>query len=69
MRLNSEIQGIVMDKARPFLPSVFKNVHAEHNVWADLVKAWAWTRILAVDKEFGDPHRIIDFGNSQMLKS
>ena len=68
MKLNYEIQGIVLDKAGPFLPSVFNNVHAEHSAMEDLVKAWAWTRMLAIDKEFGDPHRTFDLGNRELLK-
>src|SRR5919106_2957499 len=57
LSLNYKILGIVMDKAKPFLPFVFNNVHAEHAVWDDLGKAWAWTRMLAINKEFREPHR------------
>jgi hypothetical protein len=68
LRLNSEIQGIVIEKVTPFLSSVFNNVHAEHGVRDDLVKAWAWTRMVATDKEFGDPRRTFDLSDSQLLK-
>jgi hypothetical protein len=68
LSLNYKILGIVMDKAKPFLPFVFNNVHAEHAVWDDLGKAWAWTRMLAINKEFREPHRTFDLGNSKLLK-
>jgi hypothetical protein len=68
LNLNYKIQGIVMDKARWVIPSVFKNVHAEHAVWEDLSRAWAWTRMVATDKEFGDPRRTFDLSDSQLLK-
>ena len=68
LSLNYKILGIVMDKAKPFLPLVFNNVHAEHAVWDDLGKAWAWARMLAINKEFGEPHRTFDLSNSGLLK-
>ena len=68
LSLNNKIQGIVLDKANRSLPLVFNNDRAEHIVWDDLGRAWAWTRMLAIDKEFGDPHRTFNFDSSELLK-
>jgi hypothetical protein len=68
LKLNNIMQGIVLDKVRPFLPNAFKNSTAEHVVWDDLARAWGWTQMLATNREYGDPHRTFDFNSSKLLE-
>jgi hypothetical protein len=41
---------------------------AEHIVWDDLARAWAWTAMLAINKEYGDPNRTFNFYTANLLK-
>jgi hypothetical protein len=68
LQLNNKLQGIIMDKARQFLPIVFKNDKAEHIVWDDLARAWAWTAMLAINRDYGVPNRTFDFDTANLLK-
>jgi len=68
LQLNNKLQGIVMDKARQFLPIVFRNDKAEHIVWDDLARAWAWTSMLAINRDYGVPNRTFDFDTANLLK-
>jgi hypothetical protein len=54
---------------KPILPKVFKNSRAEHIVFEDLARAWAWTEMLAypVEEEYGEPHRFFNFDTSKLL--
>jgi hypothetical protein len=68
LRLNNKLQGIVMDKARQFIPFVFENEHARHIVLDDLTRAWAWTAMLAINRDYGVPNRTFDFDTDKLLK-
>ena len=68
VQLNNKLQGIVMDKARPFLPIVFKNDKAKHIVLDDLARAWAWTAMLSISKDYGDPNRTFNFDTANLLQ-
>ena len=71
LKLIHILQGIVLDKVKPFLPNVFKNYKSERIVWDDLARAWAWTEMLAypVEGERGDPGRSFDFDTDKLLSS
>lgn len=70
LRLNHILQGIVLDKVRPYLPDIFQLQEARIAVKDDIRRAWAWTGTLAynITEKKEAPHRTFDFDTNELLK-
>jgi hypothetical protein len=65
------LQTIIFDKVRLSTSDTFNNVHAQAIVEEDLMRAWAWTKMLAdkVDLDIENdllPHRTFNFGTNKL---
>lgn len=70
LRLNHILQGIVLDKVRPYLSDIFRLQEAQIAVKDDIRRAWAWTGTLAynITEKKEAPHRTFDFETNELLK-
>jgi hypothetical protein len=71
LRLNHILQGIVFDKARPYIANTFHLREAQHVLKDDFSRAWGWTGTLSYgieERNEGTPHRTFQYDFNELLR-
>jgi hypothetical protein len=71
LRLNHILQGIVFDKARPYIVDTFDLREVQHVLKEDFSRAWGWTGTLSYgidERNEGTPRRTFQYDFNKLLK-